>query len=159
MSFALKFTAAAVLVLAAGGAFAQKGETVKMVRIDPLTGLLGPVGVSQLKGYQFFAEKFSGAGNPAGVKFEVTGIDISAYAIANAKEEVRDRLQVGSASALPFADKAGVDQDFVAVIFPDCKRITIGRRRYAEQQGANQPRNKSGTHNRTLRDEGFPPAR
>jgi len=51
------------------------GETVKMVRIDPLTGLLGPVGVSQLKGYQFFAEKFSGAGNPAGVKFEVTGID------------------------------------------------------------------------------------
>ena len=75
MSFAMKFTAAAVLVLAAGGAFAQKGETVKMVRIDPLTGLLGPVGVSQLKGYQFFAEKFSGKGNPAGVKFEVIGMD------------------------------------------------------------------------------------
>ncbi len=37
MSFALKFTASAVLVLAAGGAFAQQGETVKMVRIDPLT--------------------------------------------------------------------------------------------------------------------------
>jgi branched-chain amino acid transport system substrate-binding protein len=71
----MKFTAAAVLVLAAGGAFAQKGETVKMVRIDPLTGLLGPVGVSQLKGYQFFAEKFSGKGNPAGVKFEVIGMD------------------------------------------------------------------------------------
>ncbi len=75
MSFALKFTAAAVLVMAAGGAFAQKGETVKMVRIDPLTGLLGPVGVSQLKGYQFFAEKFSGKGNPAGVNFEVIGMD------------------------------------------------------------------------------------
>ena len=44
-----------------------------MVRIDPLTGLLGPVGVNQSKGYQFFAEKFSGAGNPAGVKFEVAG--------------------------------------------------------------------------------------
>jgi branched-chain amino acid transport system substrate-binding protein len=56
-------------------AFAQKGEVVKMVRIDAQSGLLGPVGVSQLKGYQFFAEKFSGAGNPAGVKFEVTGID------------------------------------------------------------------------------------
>ena len=56
-------------------AFAQKGETVKMVRIDPLTGLLGPVGVSQIKGYQFFAEKFSGAGNPAGVKFEIIAID------------------------------------------------------------------------------------
>ena len=75
MSFALKFTAAAVFVLAAGGAFAQKGETVKMVRIDPLTGLLGPVGVSQLKGYQFFAEKFSGKGNPAGVNFEIIGMD------------------------------------------------------------------------------------
>ncbi len=35
---------------------------------------------------------------------EVTGIDISSYAIANAKEEVRDRLQVGNASSLPFAD-------------------------------------------------------
>ena len=43
--------------------------------IDPLTGLLGPVGVSQMKGYQFFAEKFSGAGNPAGVKFDITFID------------------------------------------------------------------------------------
>ena len=75
MSFALKFTAAAVLVLGATGAFAQQGETVKMVRIDPLTGLLGPVGVSQLKGYQFFAEKYSGKGNPAGVKFEVIGMD------------------------------------------------------------------------------------
>ena len=51
------------------------GQVVKMVRIDAQTGLLGPVGVSQLKGYQFFADKFSGAGNPAGVKFEVTGID------------------------------------------------------------------------------------
>lgn len=46
-----------------------------MVRIDPLTGLLGPAGVSQIKGYEFFAEKFSGAGNPAGVKFEITAMD------------------------------------------------------------------------------------
>ena len=75
MKFALKFVAATVAIVCATSAMAQKGETVKMVRIDPLTGLLGPVGVSQLKGYQFFAEKFSGAGNPAGVKFEVTGID------------------------------------------------------------------------------------
>ncbi|MBI2749865.1 MAG: branched-chain amino acid ABC transporter substrate-binding protein [Burkholderiales bacterium] len=75
MKFALKFVAAAAVVLCATSAMAQKGETVKMVRIDPLTGLLGPVGISQLKGYQFFAEKFSGTGNPAGVKFEVIGID------------------------------------------------------------------------------------
>ncbi len=75
MRFALKLVALGAAVVCASSAMAQKGETVKMVRIDAQTGLLGPVGVSQLKGYQFFAEKFSGAGNPAGVKFEVTGID------------------------------------------------------------------------------------
>jgi branched-chain amino acid transport system substrate-binding protein len=75
MKFIVKSVAVAAMALAAAGAFAQKGETVKMVRIDPLTGLLGPVGVSQMKGYQFFADKFSGAGNPAGVKFEVSFID------------------------------------------------------------------------------------
>ena len=75
MKFAVKAVAASAILLAAGAAFAQKGETVKMVRIDPLTGLLGPVGVSQMKGYQFFAEKYSGAGNPAGVKFDITFID------------------------------------------------------------------------------------
>ena len=75
MAFAMKFVAVGVVLACAGAAYAQKGETVKMVRIDPLTGLLGPVGVSQFKGYQFFAEKFSGAGNPAGVKFEITAID------------------------------------------------------------------------------------
>ncbi|NDB00066.1 MAG: branched-chain amino acid ABC transporter substrate-binding protein, partial [Betaproteobacteria bacterium] len=75
MTIKYKFLAAAVALGCAGVALAQKGETVKMVRIDPLTGLLGPVGLSQIKGYQFFAEKFSGAGNPAGVKFEITAID------------------------------------------------------------------------------------
>jgi SAM-dependent methyltransferase len=35
---------------------------------------------------------------------EVYGIDISSYAIENAKEEIKDRLQVGSASKLPFSD-------------------------------------------------------
>jgi branched-chain amino acid transport system substrate-binding protein len=75
MKFALNLVVAGVALACAGAAWAQKGETVKMVRIDAQSGLLGPVGVSQLKGYQFFAEKFSGAGNPAGVKFDVTGID------------------------------------------------------------------------------------
>ena len=75
MKFAMKLAAATAALVCVGSAFAQKGEVVKMVRIDPLTGLLGPVGVSQIKGYQFFAEKFSGKGNPAGVNFEVTGMD------------------------------------------------------------------------------------
>ena len=75
MKLTVKLIAAASLVACAGASFAQSGETVKMVRIDPLSGLLGPVGVSQIKGYEFFAEKFSGKGNPAGVKFEVSAID------------------------------------------------------------------------------------
>jgi SAM-dependent methyltransferase len=36
---------------------------------------------------------------------EVQGIDISRYAIENAKEEVKDRLQVGNANELPFPDR------------------------------------------------------
>jgi len=69
---------AAAAALSSSLVFAQakplQGQVVKIVRIDALSGLLGPVGVNQLKGYQYFAEKFS-ATNPAGVKFEVTGID------------------------------------------------------------------------------------
>ena len=67
MKSQIKCLAAAALLTVTASAMAQKGEVVKMVRIDAQSGLLGPVGVSQLKGYQFFAEKFSGAGNPAGV--------------------------------------------------------------------------------------------
>ncbi|MED5619324.1 branched-chain amino acid ABC transporter substrate-binding protein [Ideonella sp. BN130291] len=68
---------AAALALNAGMAFAQKGETVKIAWIDPLTGLMAPVGQNQLKSFQFFAEKFNNDPkiNPAGVKFEVVGID------------------------------------------------------------------------------------
>lgn len=35
---------------------------------------------------------------------EIHGIDISEYAIANAKEEIKDRVQVGNATSLPWAD-------------------------------------------------------
>jgi protein-L-isoaspartate(D-aspartate) O-methyltransferase len=41
---------------------------------------------------------------------EVRGIDISAYGIENAKDEVRDRLQTAKADQLPFADQ---EFDFV----------------------------------------------
>ena len=82
---------AAIALSAAGNAAAQaakpapaaaakapakplEGQVVKLVRIDPLSGLMGPVGASQFRGYQFFAEKFNQS-NPAGVKFEITAID------------------------------------------------------------------------------------
>jgi protein-L-isoaspartate(D-aspartate) O-methyltransferase len=37
---------------------------------------------------------------------DVTGLDISSYAIANAKEEIKDRIRLGNATALPFPDKS-----------------------------------------------------
>ncbi|HXA46711.1 MAG TPA: methyltransferase domain-containing protein [Burkholderiaceae bacterium] len=36
---------------------------------------------------------------------EIYGLDISEYAIANAKEEIKDRLQVGNAVSLPYPDQ------------------------------------------------------
>jgi branched-chain amino acid transport system substrate-binding protein len=64
----------AAFALHAGVVFAQKGETVKIAWIDPLTGLMAPVGQNQLKSFQFIAEHFNKS-NPAGVKFEIVGID------------------------------------------------------------------------------------
>ena len=74
MKFAVRSIVVASLALSALGAFAQKGETVKIAWIDPLSGLMAPVGNNQLKSFQFFAEKYSKI-NPAGVKFEVVGFD------------------------------------------------------------------------------------
>ena len=74
MSFILKSVAVATLTLTMSGAFAQQGETVKIAWIDPLTGLMGPVGNNQLNTWKFMAEEFNKK-NPAGVKFEVIGFD------------------------------------------------------------------------------------
>ena len=73
--FALRGVAAGVLMLGASGAIAQSGQTVKIAFIDPLSGPFANVGQNQLKSWQFVAERFSGAKNPAGVKFEITGFD------------------------------------------------------------------------------------
>ena len=75
MKFALKLTAAAVLAAAATGAFAQKGETVKIAMIEGLSGPLGNVGQDQLKNWQYVAQNLSAADNPAGVKFEIVPMD------------------------------------------------------------------------------------
>jgi branched-chain amino acid transport system substrate-binding protein len=76
--------AGAVLVVCAAAVSAQTqpqlsakplaGQTVKIMWIDPLSGPMGAVGNTQLNSFQFFAEKFS-ASNPAGVKFEIVGMD------------------------------------------------------------------------------------
>ena len=51
-----------------------QGQVVKLAWIDPLSGLMGPVGNNQLNSWKFAIDKFN-ADNPAGVKFEITGFD------------------------------------------------------------------------------------
>jgi len=75
MKFAVQLVAASAVLAFAGLAHAQKGETVKIAWIDPLSGLMAPVGNNQVRSFQFFAEKFSGANNPAGVQFEIIALD------------------------------------------------------------------------------------
>jgi branched-chain amino acid transport system substrate-binding protein len=70
----LSLSIASALLSAAGGAWAQKGETVKIGWVDPLSGLMAPVGQNQIKSFQFIAEHFN-KNNPAGVKFEMVPID------------------------------------------------------------------------------------
>lgn len=74
MRFTIKMVAAGALVACAGAAFAQKGETVKIAWLDPLSGLMAALGTNQMKSWQFLAEEFS-KNNAAGVKFEIVPID------------------------------------------------------------------------------------
>ena len=75
MKFTVKHVVAASLMAASFGAMAQKGETVKIAMIEGLSGPFANVGQNQLKSWQFIAEHFNGAKNPAGVKFEIVGMD------------------------------------------------------------------------------------
>ena len=88
----LRLALASGLFLTAAAAVAQKGETVKIGWIDPLSGLMAPVGQNQLKSYQFMAELFN-KGNAAGVKFEIVPIDnkLSPQESTNAVKSLTDQ--------------------------------------------------------------------
>jgi branched-chain amino acid transport system substrate-binding protein len=62
------------MLLSATASFAQKGETVKVAWLDPLSGLMAAVGTNQLKTTQFMVEEFNKK-NISGVKFELIAID------------------------------------------------------------------------------------
>jgi branched-chain amino acid transport system substrate-binding protein len=62
------------MLAAAAGAFAQKGETVKIAMIEGLSGPFANVGQNQLKSWQFIGDYFSKK-NAAGVKFEFVSFD------------------------------------------------------------------------------------
>ena len=74
MKNTVKLIAASAALVCASTAFAQKGETVKIAWLDPLSGLMAAVGTNQLKTYQLIAEDFNKK-NASGVKFEIIGID------------------------------------------------------------------------------------
>ena len=110
MALALKHIAVGTLLACAliGGAMAQaaapsaatagntagplKGEVVKIAWLDPLSGLMAGVGQNQLKSFQFLAEYFNRR-NPAGVTFEVIGVDnkLSPQETLNALKSVIDQ--------------------------------------------------------------------
>ena len=73
MKFAHKLVAASLMAAAASGAFAQKGETVKIAMIEGLSGPFANVGQNQLRTWQLVAEHFS-AKNPAGSNMKFQGI-------------------------------------------------------------------------------------
>jgi branched-chain amino acid transport system substrate-binding protein len=109
MAFGLKHIAAGALIACASIALASaqtaaakpaastaagplKGEVVKIAWIDPLSGLMAGVGQNQLKSFQFLAEYFNRK-NPAGVSFEIIGIDnkLSPQETLNALKSVIDQ--------------------------------------------------------------------
>jgi branched-chain amino acid transport system substrate-binding protein len=70
----MRAVAVSAMAVSAGGAWAQKGETVKIAWIDPLSGLMAAVGTNQLKTFQLLAEEFNKK-NASGVKFEIVALD------------------------------------------------------------------------------------
>ncbi len=73
-SIALVATAPSVVAQSKAAAKPLQGQVVKLAWIDPLSGLMGPVGNNQLNSWKYMVDKFN-ANNPAGVKFEIQGID------------------------------------------------------------------------------------
>ena len=74
MKWVMHAVAFSALTVSAGAAWAQKGETVKIAWIDPLSGLMAAVGTNQLKTFQLLAEEFNKK-NASGVKFEIVPMD------------------------------------------------------------------------------------
>ncbi len=70
----LRSATSLAMLLAAGAASAQTGQTVKIGFIDPLSGPFANVGQNQLKSFQFIAEQLNRK-NAAGVKFEIVPFD------------------------------------------------------------------------------------
>jgi branched-chain amino acid transport system substrate-binding protein len=62
-------------VLAALASGVAAAETVKIAYIDPLSGLMAPVGVNELRSFQYIADMANQENWSGGPKFEVVGFD------------------------------------------------------------------------------------
>ncbi len=93
-------------------AFGAQAQTVKIAFIDPLSGLMAPVGRNQLHSWQFIADLANQKNWAGGPKFEIVGFDnkLSPQESLNALKQVIDqgiRYVVqgnGSSVALALAD-------------------------------------------------------
>lgn len=72
---ALRPLVAGAVLFAALGPGAAAADTVKIGFIDPLSGLMAPVGQNQLKSWQYVAELANQKNWAGGHKFEVVGFD------------------------------------------------------------------------------------
>ena len=75
MKYAVNLVALGVALACSGAVWAQKGETVKIAMIEGLSGPFGNVGQNGLRNWQFVADNMKGSKNPAGVTFEIVGMD------------------------------------------------------------------------------------
>ena len=73
--FNLKRTCTALFLTLAVFAGSVYAQTVKIAFIDPLSGLLGPVGQNQLRSWKYIAEIANQKHWAGGVNFEIVGFD------------------------------------------------------------------------------------
>ena len=125
MKFKQQLVSLAILAVVGSAAFAHSGETVKIALIDPQSGLMGPLGLNQLRSFQFFADTFSKS-NAAGVKYEVVGFDnkLSPAESLNALKAAMDQgiryIAQGNGSSV-----AGALIDAVKTEIDDAKRTAM----------------------------------
>ncbi|HMN21113.1 MAG TPA: branched-chain amino acid ABC transporter substrate-binding protein [Ottowia sp.] len=119
MRFAFKAAAAGAVLACATGAFAQQGQTVRIAMIEGLSGPMGNVGTNQFKSWQYVAAHLTAAENPAGVKFEIVGMDSKSSpqeALNLLKSAVDQGFHYvtqgnGSNVAIPLADAVAKNND------------------------------------------------
>src|SRR5258706_13869334 len=95
-------------------AFGAQAQTVKIAFIDPLSGLMAPVGLNQLHSWQYIADIANQKNWAGGPKFEIVGFDnkLSPQESLNALKQAIDQgiryiLQGNGSSVAPALQAAG----------------------------------------------------